>query len=185
MAKSTIQLALFFCWLSLVLVVWLRSGDPFVSQNPREVSLGHILCCALPFVPVFKFKLLAQFSVDHFLHPVMCGLILFFALICCIRLLCDWSFPTKPTFAILLHLIYSCFDLVLIALFWAASWRDLVSLQRFHFLSHVQVFSCEISLVCHLKRPYSYFFPHFCSADPCVVCIVSTYCNLSSFVLFM
>ena len=38
------------CWLSLCLVVWPRSGDPFVSQNPKEVCathfLGRILGCA-------------------------------------------------------------------------------------------------------------------------------------------
>ena len=39
-----------FCWLSLGLVVWLRYGDLFVSQNCREVSVSHfpgqILVCA-------------------------------------------------------------------------------------------------------------------------------------------
>ena len=37
------------CWLSLGLVVWLRLGDPFVSQNPIEVCAsqppGRILGC--------------------------------------------------------------------------------------------------------------------------------------------
>ena len=32
---------LFFCWLSLGLVFRLRLRDPFVSQNPREVSGSH------------------------------------------------------------------------------------------------------------------------------------------------
>ena len=31
-----------FCWLLLVLVIWPRLGDPFVSQSPRGVS-GQIL----------------------------------------------------------------------------------------------------------------------------------------------
>ena len=31
------------CWLLLSLVVWLRSGDPSVSQNPREVCASHSL----------------------------------------------------------------------------------------------------------------------------------------------
>ena len=35
-------------------------------------------------------------------------------------------------------------------------------LSSFPFLSHVQVFSCEISLVCRLKYPYSCFSSHFC-----------------------
>ena len=43
------KLVFFCCWLSLGLVVWLRLGDPFISQNPREVcasySPGIILGC--------------------------------------------------------------------------------------------------------------------------------------------
>ena len=67
-----------FCWLSLGLVIWLRLSDPFVSQHPREDRAfhfpGQILGCA--FIRVVKFKLLAQFPVDHFAHPVVSGLIL-------------------------------------------------------------------------------------------------------------
>ena len=72
------------------------------------------------------------------------------------------------------------------SLFWAAIGRDSVSLLRFPFLSHVQVFSCEMSLVCHLKCPYSCFSTHFlfsmyfCSVDACIVCEVSGSCNQSS-----
>ena len=40
--------------------------------------------------------------------------------------------------------------------------KDSVSLLRFPFLSHVQVFSREISLVYHLNYPYSCFSSHFC-----------------------
>ena len=40
-AKSTIRQVLFFCWLSLGLVVWPRLGDPFVSQNPKEFCASH------------------------------------------------------------------------------------------------------------------------------------------------
>ena len=53
-AKFTKQLAffsfLFFSWLSQGMVVWLRLGDPFLSQNPRYFyashSPGQILGCA-------------------------------------------------------------------------------------------------------------------------------------------
>ena len=64
--------------------------------------------------------------------------------------------------AILLRLIYSYFDIVLMALFYAAIRRDSVSLLRFLFLSHVQVFSREILLDCHLKYPYRSLSSHFC-----------------------
>ena len=42
-------------------------------------------------------------------------------------------------------------------LFYAAIRRDPVFLLRFPFLNHVQVLPREISLVYHLKYPYSYF----------------------------
>ena len=47
-------------------------------------------------------------------------------------------------------------------LFGSAIWSDLVSLLRFPFLCHVQVFSCEIMPYCHLKYPYNCFSSHFC-----------------------
>ena len=41
MAKSTIRQLLFFCCLSLGLVVWPRLRDPFISQNLRVVCASH------------------------------------------------------------------------------------------------------------------------------------------------
>ena len=55
-------------WLLQGLVIWLRLGDSFVSQNPRGVGAFHLQV---------KFKLLAQFPVDHLAQPVMYSLILF------------------------------------------------------------------------------------------------------------
>ena len=51
------------------------------------------------------------------------------------------------------------------ALFWSAIKRDSISLFKFLFPNHIQVILREISLVCRLKYPYSYFFPHFCLLD--------------------
>ena len=48
------------------------------------------------------------------------------------------------------------------ALFCAAIRKDSISLLRFPFLRHVQVFSCEVPLVCRLKYLYSCFASHFC-----------------------
>ena len=65
------------CWLSLGLDVWQRLGDPFVSQNHREVCASHfieqILGCALFWiiVHIVKFKLLEQFPVNHLTHSVV------------------------------------------------------------------------------------------------------------------
>ena len=59
-----------------------------------------------------------------------------------------------------LHLLFCCVlsilalvCLVLMTLFCAAIRKDSVSLLRFSFLSHVQVFSCEMSLISRFKRP--------------------------------
>ena len=47
------------------------------------------------------------------------------------------------------------------ALFYAARRRDSLSLLKCPFLGYIQIFSCEISLVCRLKHPYSYFSSNF------------------------
>ena len=114
-------------------------------------------------------------------------------LICCIHLLCDWSFLSPHN----LHFLF-CYVLSISALIWlilmvllgAAIRRDSVSLIRFFFLSHVHVFTCKISLVSHLKRPQSFFFfpflffGYFRSACPFVVSIVPGGCDQSSSAFF-
>ena len=49
--------------------------------------------------------------------------------------------------------IFASIWLVLMALFCTAVWRDSVSLLKFPFISHVQVFWCEILFISRLKRP--------------------------------
>ena len=76
------------------------------------------------------------------------------------------------------------------ALFCAAIRRDSVSVLKFPFLSHFQVFLWEILLVCHLKCPYSlFYFPvlfsgYFCSVDACIVSIYYLYYYYYSFWVF-
>ena len=69
-------------------------------------------------------------------------------------------------------------------LFCAVIRRDSVSLLSFSFLSHIQVFSWEISFVCRLKYSYSCFLLIFVSwlfypVDACVIRIISGGCNQS------
>ena len=70
----------FFCWLLLGLVFWPRLSDPFVSQNPWELCVSIFLdrfwVMHIAFVWVVKFKILAQFLMDHLAHPVVSGVIL-------------------------------------------------------------------------------------------------------------
>ena len=65
------------------------------------------------------------------------------------------------------------------ALFCATVRRDSVSLLRFPFLSHIQVFFYEMSLVYRSKYSYSFFSSHFCFLAIVVLLI------LVLFVLFL
>ena len=70
--------SLFFSWLSIALVVLPGLDDDLVSQKSKYFSASHlaeqIFGCA--FVRLVKFRLLAQFPVDHLPHPVVSSLIL-------------------------------------------------------------------------------------------------------------
>ena len=124
---------------------------PLIFQDGFWVV--HIL-----FGNMVKLHFLSQFPLDNLLRLVLSRLIL------SLRQFTAFDYDmidrfvtiiTKSTFAILLYLLYSCFDIVLMASFCAVIRRDSFSLLMFPFLIHVQVFLCEISLVCHLKCPYS------------------------------
>ena len=64
------------------------------------------------------------------------------------------------------------------ALFYASIRNDSFSLFRFIFLWIVQVFLCEITSVCRLKYPYSYFSSHFCFLAIVVVLLIFTLSEL-------
>ena len=94
-----------------------------------------------------------------------------------------------------LHLLFCCvlsilalIGLVLPALFCAAIRRDSVSLLKFPFLSHVQVWSCEMLFISCLKTPINLFsflfsFPSYCySVVHRVISIISDGCNEYSIV---
>ena len=96
------------------------------------------------------------------------------------------------------HILHNCFVasylfslwLSLMALSCAAIRRDSVSLLRFPFPSHVQVFWSEMLFISRLKWPLSCFFLPFLFPSYClsiiyrVVRIVSDGCNQSPFVFF-
>ena len=73
--KFTIQPVCFFvnCQNDL-----LRLGDLFLSQNTTKFCAFH-LSGRIPFVSMVKFKIPAQFPVDHISHRIMSCLILFCA----------------------------------------------------------------------------------------------------------
>ena len=86
----------------------------------------------------------------NLLHSVIMWLIVLSMSLYCLHLLFCWVLS-------ILALIW----LVLIALFCAAIRRDSVSLLRFPFLYHIQVFWWEMVFISRLKRPQSCFC-HFC-----------------------
>ena len=115
-------------------------------------------------------------------------------LICCIRLSSDWWFRlyhyiTYICYFVASYLFSLWFDWFLWRCFVLLLREICVSLLKFPFLSHVQVFLCEISFISHLKRPQSCFSP-FLSSSNCnsvghlVVNVVFDGYNLSSFVHF-
>ena len=126
----------------------------------RLIFLDGFWVVHIPFSRVVKFKLLAQFPVDHLLHWVVSSLVFVLCLFTAFAyhvIDCFISITTSSPSDILLRFVYSCFDIVLMALFCVVIRRDSVFLWGFFFLSHVQVFS----LVCCVKCPCSCFSSYF------------------------
>ena len=91
----------------------------FLSQKCLILQDGFWVL-HIPFVHMVKFKLLAQFPVDHLVYPVVSSLIRFLRLVTAFayyvidRFL---SITTWPTLAILLRLVYSCFYFISLRVF--------------------------------------------------------------------
>ena len=95
-----------FCWLSLGLVVWLRLGDLFVSQNPRGVCASHFPGRILG----YEYTICSYGQIET-LHNSQW--ITFRTQLCFVlysfraysnRLLCDWSFHFDH------HVFLSCYS---------------------------------------------------------------------------
>ena len=124
----------------------------------------------LPFVRMAKFKLLAQFPVDHLSYLIVSSFFFFLFFFCsfCVNLLHSFiiGFIVSSVSPYILHLLFYC--VLNYFRFNIAGLHDIV-----------QIFSCEISLVCRLKYPYSCFSSHFCFLDIIALLI------LVLFVLFL
>ena len=95
MAKSTIRQVLFFIDYHLV---WYSGRDWMIrlyhkipENFVRLIFQDGFRVLHIPFVLMDKLKFLAQFPVDHLIHPVVSRFILL-ALTYCIHLSWDWSF---------------------------------------------------------------------------------------------
>ena len=56
------------------------------------ILLDRFWVVHIPFVRMVRLQFLAQFPVDHRSHPIVSCIYTLSVLICCIRLLCNWSF---------------------------------------------------------------------------------------------
>ena len=104
-----------------------------------------------PFMPSLVFLLchfseFANYMINHFISP--------------------WNL------FLYISLVFTWMQIVIMALFWATIKKDLVYRFEFPFLGHVQVISCVIFLVCHLKYPYSCFPTHFCFLDFLILLLI-------------
>ena len=109
MEMSTIQQVHIFCWQSIVLVVCPRLDNPFASQNPKEFCAFHFqegfFIVHIPFVQMFKFKLLALISVNHLLHPVLSSLIIYLNFFLNSLIMILMVLSLSPHY---LHLLFCC-----------------------------------------------------------------------------
>ena len=178
--------SLFFWWLLLGLVFSSRLGDLFVSQNTSNVasqSRGRIPGCAYTYhvwsnlnflynsqwtTLLTELSLVLNSFCDNLLHSLIMRLIVSSVSPHDLHLLFCWVLS-------ILALIW----FLLIALFCAAIRSYSVSLYRFLFFNHVQVFSCVKSLVSRLKRPESCFSSHF------YLLVIFTLLTLLASVLFL
>ena len=104
--------------------------------------------------------------MDHL--PTQLCLVLYSFCACLLHLLVMWLI-----ISFILHITNTCYS-VTYYWFWLKHnwplWDCFVVLfvaiqfflKRFSFLSHIYVFSYAVSLVCHLKYPYSCSSSHFC-----------------------
>ena len=161
-AKFTIRQVLFFCWLLQGLVVWPRLVDPFfISKSQRSLYLSFSrtdagLC-------IYHLFVWSNLNVLHNYQwitlPTQSRLVLYSLWCNLLHSLIMWvidSSLSPNNLHLLVCCVLSILDLiwlVLMALFCSAIRRDFVSILRFPFLRHVDIFSREISLVNRLKRP--------------------------------
>ena len=170
-AKSII-LQIFFFFVDYY-KVWSSSRDQVIRlyiKVPQEfvcvIFQEKCWVVHIPFVGMVKFKFLAHFPVDYLAHPVVSSLV---HLLCQFAAFADYVIDgfiiviAQSAFAILLRLIYPRFNMI------GSYGAVLCSHQegfcfslKVSFLSHVQVFSCEMLFISHLKRPWGCFPSHFC-----------------------
>ena len=152
----------FLCWLLLSLVVRPRFGDPLVSQK-SQMSLCVLFSKTDSGLHIYHLFVWSNFNILHnslwIILPTQSDLVLFHFCANLLHSLIKWLIvsylsPHNP------HLLFcsvlsiqALIWLVLMSLFCAVIRRDSASLLRFPFLSHIHVFSYEMSLVSCLKRP--------------------------------
>ena len=168
----------FFTGIERSICIW-KSQRIWCASFPQDV----FWFVQTQFGNMVKFQFLAQFQMITFF--IQSCLVLYYSYANLLHSLIMWltlSALSPYDLDFLFCCVLSNFaltSLVLIALLCVAIRKDSVSLLRFPFLSHVQVFSCEILSVCRLKYPYSCF--SFSFLFPCYCCSLDQYAVCSFF----
>ena len=152
---------------SFFLLITIRSSLPAEIRWSVRLPKSHRNLCVIfqdscwvlhiPFVHMVKFQFLAH--LQWITLPTQSRLVLYPFYANLLHSLIMWLMVSAMSLHSL-HLLFCCILsilalvwLVLMVLSWGAIWRDSVSLLKFPFLSHVQVFSCEMLFTNHLKSP--------------------------------
>ena len=100
-----------FWWLLQDVVIWPRLDELFLSQSFRGVCVSHspgvILDCNIEHLLHGQTFISCNILMDHLVHLTLSVVFAAFAYFAIDRFV---SINTSPTSAVLLHLIYSCFD---------------------------------------------------------------------------
>ena len=128
-AKSTILQVLYSIWLLSGLVVWVRLGDPFVSQNPRRVCAfhlpGQILGCAYSICSYGQISIFCTIPWESSSQPSCVLSYMLSVIVYCIRLLCHWSFRIYHHITyICYHYNYHNYYYYLLLEFFPSTWAD-------------------------------------------------------------
>ena len=160
------------------------------QKNYVRIIFWNEFCVVyIPFVRMNKSKILVQLPVDPL--PLPLSLVMYSFSVNVQHSLIIWlivsSLSPHNLNLLFYHVFYilSFIYLVLMVLFCAAAIRrESLPFAIFPIFSHVQILTCEISLVFRLKCPYCFFSSHFfftgyfCSGNSCV-CIVFGACDQS------
>ena len=144
-------------------LVWMVSTRGLISNYPKPFTNPLV---TVPSAPT-TIDITVTFMCHSFSVPTQSCLLLYSFCVNLLHSLIMWGIVSSqsPHNQHLLFCYVLCIltliKLVFMALICAAIRSDSVSIKRFLFLSNIKLLSCQISRVCRLKYPYSWFLTSF------------------------